>query len=125
MAILRRLPFTVATELDETFRSNDLAKLPIDDQSVEAMTRLVAGVYKQIDISAFQELMEDVIGNYRGDKLPASSDSWLAPRVHATLRLTRQEASDPRIWIYLAVVSAPDYVRHRFGHPVRHYARTA
>jgi Family of unknown function (DUF6339) len=42
------------------------------------------------------------------------SDSWLAPRVHATLRLTRREAADPRIWAYLAAVALPDYVRWRW-----------
>src|ERR1700730_6026962 len=43
-----------------------------------------------------------------------ASDAWLAPRVHAALRLTRREAADRRLWTYLAVVSFPRYVRWRF-----------
>jgi hypothetical protein len=42
------------------------------------------------------------------------SDAWLAPRVHAALRLTRREAADRRVWAWLAVVSFPKYVRWRF-----------
>ncbi|MEV0620271.1 DUF6339 family protein [Nonomuraea sp. NPDC050404] len=45
--------------------------------------------------------------------LPAertSADAWLAPVLHATLRLTRREASDSRIWNFLALRLAPDYV---------------
>ncbi|MGZ3143289.1 DUF6339 family protein [Lentzea chajnantorensis] len=38
------------------------------------------------------------------------ADSWLAPRLHATLRLTRAEAADSRFWNYLAMLVAPDYV---------------
>lgn len=42
-----------------------------------------------------------------------SADAWLAPVLHATLRLTRREASDSRIWNYLAIRLAPDYVYWR------------
>lgn len=44
-----------------------------------------------------------------------SADAWLAPRLHATLRMTRREAADPQLWNYLALRAAPDYVqwRHR------------
>lgn len=34
----------------------------------------------------------------------------MAPRLHATLRLTRREAADRRLWNYLALGVAPDYV---------------
>ncbi|MCX2949983.1 DUF6339 family protein [Lentzea sp. NEAU-D7] len=42
-------------------------------------------------------------------------DAWLAPRLHATLRMTRAEAADGRLWNYLAMLVAPDYVvwRHK------------
>lgn len=45
---------------------------------------------------------------------PAKSDAWLAPRVHALLRLTRREASQKGFWLHLALVDDPDYVRWRF-----------
>lgn len=34
---------------------------------------------------------------------PVGSDGWLAPRVHAALRLFRREAADSALWGYLAV----------------------
>jgi len=43
------------------------------------------------------------------------SDRWLAPRVHATLRLTRRGASDTGAWSYLAMVPLEAYVRWRWG----------
>ncbi|WP_344241963.1 DUF6339 family protein [Actinocorallia libanotica] len=46
-----------------------------------------------------------------------SADAWLAPRLHATLRLTRAEAANRGLWNYLALRIAPDYVFWR--HPGR------
>lgn len=45
---------------------------------------------------------------------PASWDAWLAPRLHAALRLSRREASMRGFWMHLAVVEYPEYVRRRF-----------
>lgn len=45
---------------------------------------------------------------------PAASDAWLAPRLHAALRLTRREAGDGALWNYLALRVAPDYVLWRW-----------
>ncbi|GLX18329.1 hypothetical protein Slala02_45660 [Streptomyces lavendulae subsp. lavendulae] len=44
-----------------------------------------------------------------------AADGWLAPRLHATLRMTRAEAAEGRLWNFIAMVVAPDYVvwRHR------------
>ncbi|MBB5075655.1 DUF6339 family protein [Nonomuraea endophytica] len=42
-----------------------------------------------------------------------SADAWVAPVLHSTLRLTRREAADSRIWNYLAVRLAHDYVYWR------------
>jgi hypothetical protein len=46
---------------------------------------------------------------------PSRADSWLAPRLHATLRMTRAEAADSRRWNFLAMITGPDYVvwRHK------------
>jgi hypothetical protein len=41
------------------------------------------------------------------------ADAWLAPRLHATLRLTRAEAADSALWNFIALVVAPDYVAWR------------
>lgn len=44
-----------------------------------------------------------------------AADGWFAPRLHATLRMTRAEAADGRLWNFIAMVVAPDYIawRHR------------
>src|SRR5665213_3745017 len=62
------------------------------------------------------EPLESVIGEAtsRESASPDKSDAWLSPRVHATLRLTRREAADKRIWNYLSLVAFPTYVRWRF-----------
>jgi len=38
------------------------------------------------------------------------ADAWLAPRLHATLRLTRAEAAENGLWNFISLVVAPDYV---------------
>jgi hypothetical protein len=45
---------------------------------------------------------------------PPEADRWLAPRVHAALRVTRREAADKSLWGYLGVVRFENYVRWRF-----------
>ncbi|MFF3481802.1 DUF6339 family protein [Streptomyces sp. NPDC002701] len=57
-----------------------------------------------------EEAMERFI-----DERPTTSDAWLAPRLHYTLRLTRAEASDSGLWNFIALRVAPDYVRWRWG----------
>lgn len=42
------------------------------------------------------------------------SDAWLAPRVHASLRLTRRQASEYGIWEWLAMGPLQEYVRWRW-----------
>ncbi|GJF20591.1 DUF6339 family protein [Streptomyces sp. HO565] len=60
-----------------------------------------------------RELLGEAMTRFRDDRTAA--DGWLAPRLHATLRMTRAEASDGRLWSHLAMLVAPDYVvwRHR------------
>jgi hypothetical protein len=48
------------------------------------------------------------------DDDPVASDRWLAPRLHAALRLTRAEAGERYFWMWLAVEEFPDYVWWRF-----------
>jgi hypothetical protein len=112
------MPDTITNDLDEHFRSQDSATLDLDETALEPVMRDVDGAQKHIDVAQFSELMSDAVERFGAQKkLPASSDAWLSPRVHASLRLTRQEASDPRIWTYLAIAVAPTYVRHRWGDP--------
>ncbi|MFD6998332.1 DUF6339 family protein [Streptomyces mirabilis] len=59
-------------------------------------------------VEPIRSLVEDVMYEFRGDRTQA--DAWLAPRLHATLRLTRREAADKRLWNHIALAVAPDYV---------------
>ncbi|MFD9573836.1 DUF6339 family protein [Streptomyces sp. NPDC059982] len=58
-------------------------------------------------------LVEEAMRRFEDDRFAA--DGWFAPRLHATLRMRRAEAADSRLWNFLAMVVAPDYVawRHR------------
>ncbi|MGW5740263.1 DUF6339 family protein [Amycolatopsis sp. NPDC003861] len=60
-----------------------------------------------------RELVEEAMSRFedRADQ----ADAWLAPRLHATLRMTRAEAAEKGLWNYLAMLVAPDYVvwRHK------------
>ncbi|MDT0308364.1 DUF6339 family protein [Streptomyces sp. DSM 44917] len=56
-----------------------------------------------------RDLFEDAMRRFdEGSRTQA--DAWLAPRLHATLRMTRAEAADSALWNFLALVVAPDYV---------------
>ncbi|GAA3914151.1 hypothetical protein GCM10022244_25010 [Streptomyces gulbargensis] len=63
------------------------------------------------EVEPLRELIEDAMHAFRDNRTQA--DGWLAPRLHATLRLTRREAADRRLWSHLALAVAPDYVAWR------------
>ncbi|MFF3561192.1 DUF6339 family protein [Streptomyces sp. NPDC002574] len=68
------------------------------------------------DLQPVRDLAEDAMAYCDSNGLKATqADAWLAPRLHAALRLTRREAADPGLWNYLALGVAPDYViwRHQ------------
>lgn len=60
-----------------------------------------------------RELLDEAMNRFEGKR--AAADGWLAPRLHATLRMTRSEAANDELWNFLALVIAPDYVvwRHK------------
>ncbi|MEW1997986.1 DUF6339 family protein [Streptomyces coelicoflavus] len=60
-------------------------------------------------LRAVRDLIDDAMYLY-GDARPTQADAWLAPRLHAILRLTREEAADSALWNYVALGVAPDFV---------------
>ncbi|WP_030241536.1 MULTISPECIES: DUF6339 family protein [unclassified Streptomyces] len=60
-------------------------------------------------LRAIRDLIDDVMYIHQEDR-PTQADAWLAPRLHAILRLTRAEAADSALWNYLALGVAPDFV---------------
>ncbi|WP_405751469.1 DUF6339 family protein [Streptomyces sp. NBC_00144] len=69
----------------------------------------VPGDEARAALAPVRDLVEDAMHEFR-DAKPTRADAWLAPRLHATLRLDRREAADRRMWNYLALGVAPDYV---------------
>ncbi|WP_329376877.1 DUF6339 family protein [Streptomyces sp. NBC_01351] len=63
------------------------------------------------DTAPVRELLDEAM--YRFAPSRAGADAWLAPRLHATLRMTRSEAARPELWNFLALAVAPDYVLWR------------
>ena len=105
MKPLMALEPSVRTLLDVNFRSGRTLRLDIP--------QLIVDFDRKIDIEPLLAILNE--GMRRNQHTPDQSDAWLAPRVHASLRLTRREAADKRIWHFLNIVSRPDYVRWRFG----------
>ncbi|MER5621963.1 DUF6339 family protein [Streptosporangium sp. NPDC002544] len=64
------------------------------------------------DAEPIRQLVDEAVKRFTPAERTAA-DAWLAPILHATLRLTRREAADSRIWNYLAIRLAPDYVYWR------------
>jgi len=69
---------------------------------------------RQVDLSGLDQVIAHAMGREAFIRSVEASDAWLAPRVHAALRLRRSEAADRRMWSWLAVVRYPEYVRWRF-----------
>jgi hypothetical protein len=76
----------------------------------------VRDYHRTVELGPLTRLIDEAQARFSASAAE-QSDGWLAPRVHATLRLTRFEAADPRLWDYLAIVAFPEYVRWRWGTP--------
>lgn len=109
--VLGRLPSAVVTKHlsrgvqtgDETPPTATLLKSATPKDESEARWRV--GPIRDLLVEAME----------RFDERPATADGWLAPRLHSTLRMSRNEAADDEMWNHLAFIIAPDYVvwRHK------------
>src|SRR5207253_10701196 len=104
MTPLKRLLPGVRVLLDENFRSGTIAQIAAEAYVVEL------GLGK-IDLDSLITILDEGARKFRNQ--PDASDGWPAPRVHATLRLSRREASDKQLWNYLNLVVKPDFARFR------------
>ncbi len=66
---------------------------------------------RTIDLVPVRAVLQEAKSRYPNSE---KSDAWVAPRLHASLRLTRREAADKRLWSYLTIVEFPEYVWWRF-----------
>lgn len=80
---------------------------PLPQNEIERASTLI-----DRDAEPVRELFDEAMGRFLSDERTAA-DAWLAPVLHATLRLTRREAADSGLWNYLALRLAPDYVYWR------------
>ncbi|MFJ6619271.1 DUF6339 family protein [Kitasatospora sp. NPDC091335] len=79
--------------------------------SLNKVTEPLPHADRRGELRPVRDLVEDAMAYCRANGLKATqADAWLAPRLHAALRLTRREAADPAFWNYLALGVAPDYV---------------
>ncbi|WP_030748733.1 DUF6339 family protein [Streptomyces sp. NRRL F-5135] len=63
----------------------------------------------RLGLHRVRDLIDHALAKFQGER-PTAADAWLAPRLHETLRLTRREAAEKRLWTYMALGVAPDYV---------------
>ena len=106
---LALLPVGVATRhLNQAVLSG--AEPPAQVALLRAAT-VIADPSARWNTAPVRELLDQAMARFESDR--ADADAWLAPRLHATLRLTRSEAADKDLWAYLAMVVAPDYVLWR------------
>jgi len=109
MSILKGLnPSGARNLLTEAFRKGDQESVDATDSITEL------GLGRKIDITPIGAMIFEAMKRF-DEFQNLESDMWLGPRIHATLRLTRREAADKRIWAYLTVVAFPNYVRWRWA----------
>ncbi len=105
MKILKALRSSVRPLLDEHFRSGDAPSIEVGPHEYD--------VSWECPLEPLNYVIDEAMRKFQS--APDKSDTWLAPRVHATLRLTRRQAAEKTIWYWLNIVARPDYVRWRFG----------
>ncbi|MBX3270388.1 MAG: hypothetical protein KF729_09020 [Sandaracinaceae bacterium] len=90
----------------------ELADGRVERWSEQAWLPLTRELDRAIPLDAFDAAVDGALVEHPAHA-PAL-DAWLAPRLHASLPLTRREAADPGIWRFLAVVRRPELARHRW-----------
>jgi hypothetical protein len=67
---------------------------------------------RELRLMDLRRLIDEAMRRF-GDRPPAS-DAWLAPRLHACLRLTRAEAAERGLWAWLATSEYAYYTMWRW-----------
>lgn len=90
-----------------------ITKESFRDQSFGSLDGYIEDILRPIDIEPLVCIVQTAMKIF--PPRDEESDAWLAPRVHASLRLFRSEAADQGIWDYLSVVVLRDYVIWRMA----------
>ncbi len=80
----------------------------------EAWQGLVEQPTRRIDLTELTRVMADLTQAFA--RYDTRMDGTAAERLHRCLQLTRREASDVRLWRFLAIIAYPNVVRHRWEH---------
>ncbi len=67
---------------------------------------------RELPLADLRRLLEEAM--HRFADTPPASDAWLAPRLHACVRLTRAEAAERGLWAWLATSEHSDYTMWRW-----------
>ncbi|MEV4161419.1 DUF6339 family protein [Nonomuraea dietziae] len=98
--------------IDAAVRLTPAFRLGIENLDVADYKKPVPGGRKH-PLEPVRMVLDEAMRRYTRQNA-ASSDSWLGPRLHAALRLSRREAGSRDVWRFLGLWAA-DYVRWRFG----------
>ncbi len=90
-----------------------ITKESFRDQSFGNLDGYIEDILRPIDIAPLISIVQTAMKIF--PSRDEESDGWLAPRVHASLRLFRSEAADQGIWDYISVVALRDYVIWRMA----------
>lgn len=90
-----------------------ITKESFRDQSFGNLDGYIEDLPRAIDLAPLVRVVQTAMQIFSARD--EESDGWLAPRVHASLRLFRSEAADQGIWDYLSVVTLRDYVLWRMA----------
>jgi hypothetical protein len=101
--VLRALPSKAVKEITS---ENFVSGIP------DAVYSSTVDLKRLVDLEPLGQVIDHAMKEFGHRNI--ESDAWLAPRVHATLRLQRLEAADRRIWDYLSIIAFPDYVKWRW-----------
>jgi len=76
---------------------------------------------RHVSLDALEQVVDECMRLFsaKATNWETDSDTWLAPRVHASLRLSKREAAIHGVWVYLAAYAFPDYVAWRWGDAVQ------
>jgi Family of unknown function (DUF6339) len=104
-SLLKSMNADIVRHLDVPFR---LGSATIDGTQFTSE----ADVGREIDLAPLRAVMDEGMRKFESRR--ALSDTWIGPRLHSVLRLTRREAALRGIWRYLAIEAFSDYVRWRW-----------
>lgn len=90
-----------------------ITKESFRDHSFGSLDGYIKDILRPIDLTPLIFVVHRAMSKF--PRQSEESDGWLAPRVHASLRLYRSEAADQGIWDYLSVAVLPDYVVWRMA----------